>query len=158
MPGHPQEYCGQSLAQLLDSAEQKETTILEDGDIHTPDEHVKLLLLHSSPFIPLTLPLLSLHTLTHTHTHTHTQNAGPAVESIASTDLAVKGGRGGGGEAGGRGGGGEAGGRGGGVQKKTWEKQRKKKKGKQAPAKKKTIPAKKKKKMGEKEKVCKDVD
>ena len=33
------ECCGQSLAQLLDSAEHKETTILDDEDIHTPDEH-----------------------------------------------------------------------------------------------------------------------
>ena len=128
----------------MGSAEQKETTILEDEDIHTPDEHVSASVTADLHIKHLHVPFLSSPLCTH-HTYTYAQNAGLAVENIASTDLVVKGG--GGREE-------EGGGGGGGVQRKGWEKQRKKKKGKQVPAKKKTVPAKKKKKMEGKRKVC----
>ena len=117
---------------------------MEDEDIHTPDEHVSASVTADLHIKHLHVPFLSSPLCTH-HTYTYAQNAGLAVENIASTDLVVKGG--GGREE-------EGGGGGGGVQRKGWEKQRKKKKGKQVPAKKKTVPAKKKKKMEGKRKVC----
>ena len=71
------------------------------------------------------------HTHTYTHAHTHTQDSGLSidVENIG-TVATVNGGS---------------------VQRKVWDKQRKKKRGKTVPAKKKQVSAKKRKKLEGKE-------